>query len=73
MKAVCRVYPGDYSLVWAIQVCSARKAVWFLAILNMAMSQIGFGFCTLGLVSFALTSTIKLEDNYGTLCAFCIL
>ena len=72
MKAVCGVYPGDHSLVWAIQVCSARK-VEFLAILNMAMSQIGFGFCTLGLVSFALTSTIKLEVNYGTLCAFCIL
>ena len=72
MKAVCRVYPGDYSLVWAIQVCSALK-VWFLAILIMAMSQIGFGFCTLGLVSFSLTSTIKLEVNYGTLCAFCIL
>ena len=28
------------------EVCSARK-VWFLAVLIMVMSQIGFGFCTL--------------------------
>ena len=71
MKAVCGVYPGagGYSIMWAIQVCSARK-VWFLAVLIMAMSQIGF--CTLVLVNLALTSTIKLEVTYRTLCsAYC--